>query len=153
MTNEYQKMVLALPADFFQDWVWQEGDKFLCHEPTKRSDKLPHNPIEYGWIIHTIGDHELYEGEIYKKDYELAYKKRKDKIRPLPSQKQLLEIYKKKQGDQFESLSLLWFANWFEAKVTEYHSFCLKNRSSDCIVLMFVQEKCYNKKWDGKAWT
>ena len=151
MTDEYLKMILALSDKFFDGWEWKEGDKFLCREPYYGEESIIH-PIGYEWNVHTIGDHELRDNEIYKGDYELAYKKRKEKIRPLPSQEQLLQIYKTKKDLQYDSMALLWLANWIEDKVTEDHGFCFEYESAEAIALLWVQETCFNQKWDGEKW-
>jgi len=37
-------------------------------------------------------------------------------------------------------------------QVKKDHEFCLKYRSAKVITLLWIQETCYNKKWDGEAW-
>jgi len=59
------------------------------------------------------------------------------------------DTYKKTRGIKFESLVMLEFANWFVDKVKEDHSFCLKYKTKDEVVMLWIMEECYGKTWDG----
>jgi len=60
------------------------------------------------------------------------------------------DTYKRIHGIQFESLVMLEFANWFVDKVKEDHSFCLKYKTKDEVVMLWIMEECYGKEWDGE---
>lgn len=140
MDDEYKKMILALPAKFVAGWEYKNGDAILLKEMT-------------GWNEYHIGDYLLEDGKIgYIDGWECEFIPDDHEIRPVPSQELLLQIYKTKHGLQFESLALLWLANWIEDKVTNDHGFCLKCQSAEAITLLWVQETCYNMKWDGEKW-
>lgn len=137
----YKKMVLALPEEFFQGMVLEKGDKVIALGPNIVMRYISSDGIYF--------DEKWKAVEYLDGDREVSIS---NKLRPLPNQKQLLKIYQDKNDIKFESMSLLWFANWFVNTVTERHDFCLKHRSAETIMLMWVQETCYNMMWDGEKW-
>jgi hypothetical protein len=139
----YIKMVLALPEEFFKDWQWKEGDQFLY-----RYNKL--EPFE-SYYIGSFGVG-VENGQIVTATNVEGETHDAGEYIPIPSQKQLLNIYKEKENCQFESLALLEFANWLESIVSLDHSFCLKYQESNEILLLFVMYKCFDKVWNGSKW-
>jgi len=136
-------MILALPDEFFDGWEWTEGDKFLCREPYYGEESIIH-PIGYEWNVHTIGDHELRDNEIYKGDYELAYRKRKEKIRPLPRQEQLQKM------SGISAFTFIHMLHSFSEDQLQYGNKIPYD--INCITLAFLMELKYGKHWDGDHW-
>ena len=138
MDEMYLKMILALPEEFFDGWEWNDGDFYAG-----KVNVCPDDPLEFGSFSEDCTPNfKTFSGNYWY-----------SKVWPLPRLDQLIKRYKIEKDIQFESLALLWLANWIEEKVTEDHSFCLKYRSDKVIALLWVQEKCFNQKWDGEKWT
>lgn len=141
MTDEYIKMILALDKSFFERWEWQAGDTVISGST----------------IYYVIGGNEkgallINEKMELSSTHNLNFGPLVTNCRPIPGHKQLLHIYKTNKDLQYDSLALLWLANWIEDKVTEDHGFCFKYESAEAIALLWVQETCFNKMWDGTKW-
>jgi hypothetical protein len=126
--DEYIKMVLALPEEFFKDWEWKEGDHLLHKE--LGSDQ---------WYERTIGELEVSRNTILYKvvDY---HDELEGEIRPLPSQRQLQE------------LSTLDWWTFYSAIVHSSDIDYEKNESCECGCLKETVWILYGKKWDGTKW-
>ena len=83
MNEEYLKMVLALPDEFFEGWEWKEGDRFILIN--RKKGKI----VDYQ--DGTIGDSVLENGEvgyIWTSGYsgECGFEKYDSELKPIPSQ-------------------------------------------------------------------
>lgn len=135
--DEYTKMVLALPDEFFEGWEWKHGDQFIvsyCDEPD----------------VYYIGDCGLVEGkphDIVSEDYFEI----KGEIRPLPSQKQLQDMIKKhiaRHNLKLNDLDLL-------QRVIEWHTRRDPEHKQDkCAEILFLDVLLWMnlKTWNGRIW-
>lgn len=146
--KEYIKMCLALDPEFFENWELKDGDRVYL---LKDTDDYT-NSEEYG--LYTIFDRLLaHEGVNDTENWHYATWMIVDGlIRPIPSQKRLLELYTEKHNTANESHSMIFFANWLEDKVKEDHGFCLFNETAEEMMLIWIMETCFCKKWNGEAW-
>lgn len=149
MLDQYIKMVLTLPEEFFKGWEYKDGDFIII---------FPHRYKEYLGEYNVSGIYLCFNNLLCRKENEhtnhwipARWVKFEDG-RPLPSQEQLLQIYTERKGLQYSSLALLWLANWIEDKVTDDHGFCFEYESAEAIALLWVQETCFDKTWDGTKW-
>jgi len=138
--DEYKRMILALPEDFFQGWVWQEGDKFLHKELGSEH-----------WNECVTGDYKAdLEGVIWYvvPDY---YDRLEGEIRPLPSQKQLQDMIKKHQLlrnvklNDFDVLQRVY--EWHKRRDPEHKL----NKITEHMFLEVVQW-LNDKTWTGENW-
>ena len=150
MTDDlYLKMILALPEDFFYDWELKRGDIALYSDGSLNFKPDPLKLI-------SLGD-ENHKSFLFKNG-KLGYYKRGDFyevdriIKPIPTQKQLLQIHKAKRDTATESHSMIFFANWLEDKVKEDHGFCLEYEIAEELMLLWLMEKCFEKTWNGEKW-
>jgi len=161
MTDEYLKMVLALPDEFFENITPEFGNLFWVETYqgwedgySRKTYAILDHVFESGNYSLILMDSTQIDERLYKWDFQ--YNKR-DEVTYwrgwlIPSQEQLLQIYKTKKDLQYDSMALLWLANWIEDKVTEDHGFCFDYESAEAITLLWVQETCFNQAWDGKKW-
>jgi len=145
MTDEYLKMILALPEEFFDGWKWKEGDQFLRYN----------HECKYVEIQGHVGNYSLYSytGKIRNINETGDYVE--GDLRPVPSQEQLQKMilnYYFKNGLDIkgrENLYLLWrFQDWLRGQSFEDCSgLTIKE-----LMLEFLMYVVYTKKWDGKKW-
>jgi hypothetical protein len=80
MDEEYKKMVLSLPDEFFDGWEYKNGDTILLKENS-------------GWNVYHIGDYLLEDGRIgFIDGWECEFMPEDHEIKPLPNQEQLQEM-------------------------------------------------------------
>jgi hypothetical protein len=134
--DTYIKLILALPEDFFKDWVWQDGDKFLNKEPGS-----------INWNESAVGDIEISDDNrlmqrITDDEYYIT-----GEIRPLPNQKQLQSMINlspiKFLEDIFE------FAGEYIPNDADLSIYSI---DMDCFTLAYVVDRKYGKYWTGDKW-
>ena len=149
MDDLYNKMILALPGDFFKDWQWHIGDKALCLDSLSRGEVIIMDGICHGLVKVAWVDRIFLETE-----QECI-----DRLRPVPSQKQLQSIIKQHwlKPDATDYDVLVFFQNWFRVI---YRSNCtygikykeIENESIDCIWLRYTMHVICDKTWNVEAW-
>ena len=149
MDDLYKKMILALPEDFFTDWQWHIGDKALCLDSLSRGEVILmkgicHGLVKVAWVDRIF----------LKKEQECI-----DRLRPVPSQKQLQSIIKQHwlKSDATDYNVLVFFQDWFRVIFRSNCTYSIrykeiKNESIDCIWLRYAMHVIYNKTWNGEAW-
>ena len=151
MDDLYKKMILALPEDFFTDWQWHIGDKALCLDSLSRGEVIIMDGICHGLVKVAWVDRIFLETE-----QECI-----DRLRPVPSQKQLQSIIKQhwlKSDDTVKDYDVLvFFQDWFRVRYGSSYTYGLRykeieNESIDCIWLRYTMHVIYNKNWNGEAW-
>lgn len=143
--QEYIKMILALPDEFFAGWEWKAGDKYL---------------INYGdyWDIGFIGDSSIENGEAgYYFITVGEFQKFREELRPVPSQEQLQELIQNnwlKLDPTVQSYGVLkYFCNWFRANWVSYPAYKeVETKSINSIWLRYTMWMIYNKEWNGESW-
>lgn len=148
MDDEYKKMVLGLPEEFFAGWEWKEGDRFIL------INRMKGKIVDYQ--DGTIGDSVLENGEvgyIWTSGYsgEYGFEKYYSEIKPIPSQEQLqtkIKVYNKSIGiEMYDYCLITQIGTWCYRQPVE----SVKNESIECLTLMFYQW-LNDKRWDGEKW-
>ena len=124
MSDQYIKMILALPDEFFKGWEWKVGDKYL---------------INYGdyWDIGFIGDSSIENREVgYYFITVGEFQKFREELRPLPSQEQL------------QKLSGLDWDLYYHDLVKNYSEY----DSDEQAGLAMITYMKYGKIWNGTKW-
>lgn len=104
------------------------------------------------------GDYIEHLGNVQKNNNGLARHENDSKYKVgsvvhwIPIFEQLLEIRQRRGEEQKESILLLEVMYFLEYRVSREHDFCLKYETKEEIALVWIMEKCYNKKWDGEKW-
>ena len=152
MDDQYLKMILALPDEFFEGWEWKEGDRFILINRTK------------GKIVDyqdgTIGDSVLENGEvgyIWTSGYggEYGFEKYYSEIKPIPSQEQLQKkcIDFENRDKRYTYSNDFSISKRFIALVIEgdlVHD--IENKTLKEMWLEFTEYLVYDKMWNGEAW-
>jgi len=157
MDDLYNKMILALPDDFFNGWELEDGDQvYLFKDIDDYTCSEKHG-------LYTIFDNLLANnGVTYTENWHYAIWIISDGlIRPIPSQKQLQSIIKQhwlKSDDTVKDYDVLvFFQDWFRARYGSNYTYGIQykeieNESIDCIWLRYAMHVIYNKTWNGNAW-
>lgn len=140
ISDEYIKMILALPDEFFDGWVWNYGDTFVLKVA---SDK---------WIVHHIGDFELINNDIGTwvpiGGCESTFEKVEEERRPIPSQEQLQDKIIKSQNckpsDVFNLFQTWYYIYSHQKDNRMFNSF----REAWLHCHMWLEKK----EWDGESW-
>lgn len=150
MNDEYLKMVLALPDEFFDGREWNDGDQVYLTEDIDDYDSSDYHGL------YTVFDGLLAHSGINDTENWLNVRAINFKNgRPLPSQEQLqnmiLNYYSKNGLDikDRENLYLLWrFQEWLRDQTfDECAGLTIKE-----LLLLFLMYVIYNKRWDGEKW-
>ena len=139
--QEYIKMILALPDEFFDGWEWQAGDKALVNNEVWTVFEGNSN----GMVV--IGEN-LQQFSIG--DLDFSYKIG-DKARPIPNQEQLQEIIKKQclsHNVKLKDIEILKRVVDWHIRRDPKHTL---ERSAECLFLEVVQW-LNDKTWNGEAW-
>ncbi len=140
MNDEYLRMVLALPEEFFEGWEWREGDQFYIKG--------------YGEDTHVIGDAVLFKKKPhYWKGYLVYGDWDYFKLVPVPSQEQLQSIIKKYITENEFPLTDRVLLCEFMDHVIYYREKEFECCSLDVMWLDFAMCRIYKKTWDGEKWT
>jgi hypothetical protein len=146
LDDNYIKMALALPDDFFKDWKWQYGDQFITYV-WKHGEQIPEN-------VRIIGDSDLLEGKVGRWllgdfiDYAC-------KMRPLPSQRQLQDmLINPKTPIDLDVWKLLEeFQKFVSVELIRHHeSGVYLENSFDVLWLKFVMFYKYKMLWKREVW-
>lgn len=152
--EEYKKMVLALPDEFFSGWEWKEGDKGILDG---EEVLFLGNIREIAWY-YGRGEFEFSINHIM---HDIAMCTLKD-LRPLPSQRQLQEKLHKhfigcmvsvSDDDKYVYYYMLAGFEQFVKNTIEQETFdVMKEFDLDCLWLLYAMWLLYDKKWDGEKW-
>lgn len=137
MNELYKKMILALPSNFFENWEWQNGDRFLHKELGSKF-----------WNEKAIGDHEVTSGNTvlyFIPDYQDVLE---GEIRPLPSQKQLQSLAIRKESDSSNVFILIEFTAYVKERGYKWY----KNKSMECLWLEFLMDTKHHFDWKKDKW-
>lgn len=152
MNEEYLKMVLALPDEFFEGWEWKEGDRFILIN--RKKGKI----VDYQ--DGTIGDSVLENGEvgyIWTSGYsgEYGFEKYYSEIKPIPNQEQLQKkcidfenVGKRYTHSNDFSISKRFIALVIEGDLVKN----IEEKTLNEMWLEFVEYLVFGKKWDGESW-
>lgn len=150
LNDEYLRMILALPDEFFEGWEWQAGD---------RAVNISNNRMI---MILWATEPNIWKKERYACYYnyhpsfsnEMGSKITLSEIRPIPSQEQLQDIILKKFHENGlditdrEGLYIFWrLQDWLHGqdfKEMAYLRF-------ECIWLKFLMY-LNGKTWNGESW-
>lgn len=147
MDNQYIKMILALPDEFFENWEWRTGDKAV--------NILNSRIITILWAT----EPDIWKTERYAMYYsrqtpfskEGSTKIKLCEIRPLPSQEQLQEMIKKHNilhNVKLTDLEIL-------ERVVGWHVRRDHNKNQNkCSKQIFLEVLMWlnDKLWDGEKW-
>jgi len=147
ISDEYKKMVLALPDEFFEDWQWKEGDSFL-YRPSKDDD----------WELYYVGSFGtmVKDGIIVFATLIEDATPSQGEYRPVPNQEQLQAMIInnfKVSGLLIEenryNIYLEWrFEAWLRDQIFEEKA----GLSLGCLWLEFLEYAIYGKKWNNEEW-
>lgn len=148
MDEDYLKMILALPDEFFEGWEWKEGDRFILIN--RKKGKI----VDYQ--DGTIGDSVLENGEvgyIWTSGYsgEYGFEKYDSEIRPILSQEQLQSMIKKHvlvHNVKLKDVEILKRVTDWHIRRDPEHKL---DKSTKCLFLEVLQW-LNDKTWDGEAW-
>ena len=135
MDDLYKKMLLSLPDDFFINWQWHIGDKALCLDSLSRGEVIIMDGICHGLVKVAWVDRIFLETE-----QECI-----DRLRPVPSQKQLQECY---AVNGFTFIHMLHIFS--EERISRVG--CKIPYDVDCITLAYIVYLKYDKEWNGETW-
>lgn len=153
MDKEYLKMVLALPGDFFEGWVWQAGDRAISMNDQYKRElivlttaplKMLNSDDKVVLLFpYSIGGTQIEEYIV--------------NLRPIPSQEQLQEMIKNhlmKQDSTVKSYDVInLFCDWFKAHYTRNPDYKeVENDSGVSIWVRYAQYVIYGKSWNGDTW-
>lgn len=128
--NLYQKMVLALPPEFFDGWEWKAGDKVL-----HKHDYLGEWKIEYildNGIAHVLS---INNGNVF------------GLYIPLPSQKQLQSMLGLDPIHLIDDLyEYAQEPTWPGMDNEQFKT------DMECFTLAYVMDRKFKKYWDGVKW-
>lgn len=141
VSDEYIKMVLALPEEFFENWKWKAGEQFI--------DIKDHDT---GYIGQYIVEKNTVKGLWNEGTYELE-----NDIKPLPNQEQLQELilnYLCKTYPDAKTYDIInFFCDWFKANFSRNPKYKeVEYESGSCIWLRYVLHVIYSKTWNGNQW-
>jgi len=140
--EEYKKMVLALPDEFFAGWEWKYGDAFLLKENS-------------GWNVYHIGEYLLENGKIgFENVWDGDFVYEDHEIKPSPNQEQLQELILKikKEREASDSYEDVWNLSDFHEFIDTHNIEWMHLKSLNCMWLEYLMDFKYNKKWDGEKW-
>jgi len=134
ITDEYLKMILALPEEFFDGWKWKEGDQFLRYN----------HECKYVEIQGHVGNYALYSytGKICNINETGDYVE--GDLRPVPSQEQLQKM------SGISAFTFIHMLHSFSEDQLQYGNKIPYD--INCITLAFLVNLKYNYIWDGEKW-
>ena len=147
MDDLYNKMVLALPDDFFNGWELEDGDQvYLFKDTDDYTCSEKHG-------LYTIFDNLLAnDGVTYTENWHYATWMISDGlIRPIPSQKQLQCLIRSLLKFHNVELNDLEILNRVVGRHNRRDPENKQNKSTDCLFLE-VHMWLNNKTWNGEAW-
>lgn len=153
MENEnYIKMILALPNEFFENWEFEDGDQvYLTEEIDDYSPSKDHG-------LYTVFDGLLaHDGILYTENWLSVRVIDFKNGWPIPSQERLQKMLLTQPHQNYEFNDLYglvyWFNKWFfksdELYCMSFHDEC---KDFGQAFLCFTVEVLYNMKWDGEMW-
>jgi hypothetical protein len=149
MDNEYLKMVLALPGEFFSGWEFNDGDQvYLTEEIDDYSPSDVHG-------LYTVFDRLLAHDGILDTENWLYVRAVDCKNgRPIPSQehiqKMILDNQEKQTGNRYNDFALLnLFNKYINSNIFTYAPVTY---SAVELWLQYAAWEIYNMKWDGEKW-
>lgn len=137
ISEEYIKMILALPEEFFDGWDWKEGDMFLYKESDSEE-----------FSIGYIGTHILERNkpiswmDVVYDPYETLRG-----LRPIPSQEQLQKMMGMSPIDFIED-----FYEYAQEPIGEDMNPSIFYIDLNCFTLAYVMDRKFKKYWNGAAW-
>lgn len=150
-SDEYIKMVLALPEEFFENWEYSAGNKVLVNTDGKLKFYTVFGGNENGMVVINENLEQFSLGKL-DVSYNLG-----DKYRPIPTQEQLQEIILKRFNKSDDSVLIYdvinFFCAWFQAhwiKKSSYHA--VLNDCGAAIWLRYAVDVIYGKTWNGEKW-
>ena len=141
MNDDYLKMVLALPDEFFEGWEWKAGDKAITitshREVMIISNELISKSKYPGFIkvIYPYSDDDTPE---FLKIHH---------VRPIPSQEQLQQIMDMGPIGFIED-----FYEYAQDPLHEGMDASIFHIDLNCFTLAYVMDRKYKKYWDGESW-
>jgi hypothetical protein len=155
--DNYIKMVLALPDEFFKDWKYEDGDQvFLLEDIDDYSssfDPWIGTYTVFDGCIATDGLHNIEEWTY------VEYVVRERKLKPIPSQRQLQDMLMAHKPHKVESfvgdLHALFFnfRTWIQnGDEDSWWDFRDELENFDQAWLCYAMEVLYNKNWNGEKW-
>ena len=146
ISDEYKKMVLSLPDEFFEGWEWSTGDKAVNVLNNRRIVVLwVTNPDK--WKTERYAAYYNYHPSFSK---EVFTKIKLCDIRPIPSQEQLQKMVISSLNYYSNDflISKLFISSVIEGDLVEN----IENKTLDEMWLEFVMFMVYEKRWDGEKW-
>jgi hypothetical protein len=140
ISDEYLKMILALPNDSFEDWEWKTGDKAIS---LRNNESIAIITRFKAWL----SDPNIIEVQFIDSDtsVELFYL---GNLRPIPSQEQLQDKIIKSQNCKPSDVFNL-FQTWYYI-----YSHQKDNRMFNSFQEAWLH--CYmrldKKEWNGEKW-
>lgn len=141
-SDEYIKMVLSLPKEFFKDWVLKDGDAFILKEKGIFKDGDAFVLKDKGkWEVGYFGNVEVdIVSPVIFPLTETKLSELRGDITPLPSQKQLQE-----------RSTLDWWT-FYSAIVHQSDITYPRNEPCECACLRQTMWILEGKRWNGEKW-
>jgi hypothetical protein len=164
ISNEYLKMVLSLPEEFFEDWEWKTGDRaILLDDSYKREVMILNTDTE-------ISRHKLKVAKLLFPGSLNGVKteERFERLRPISSQEQLQEMcinFHMKHNGMTRKRAILHVMGFWADTLTRKHDFEYKKVEDNLdyeyfgdpedfsiLMLKYTVSLIYMLTWDGEQW-
>lgn len=139
----FQKMVLGLPPEFFEGWEWNAGDKAILIDDHYKRTVIVINTTPQIYTQKLERAELLYPGSMNQEFITEAF----DRLRPLPSQKQLQSMLDLSPINFIEDLYEYAQEPLLPGMDTEQFE-----TDMECFTLAYVMDRTFKIYWDGEKW-